>query len=119
MVEETYVTGRGRTRRRRVRVDLSEVRQRLGLPTRADRDAWQHARELLREAVGVSTFEIWLDRVELIAIDSGGGLVLAAGDETVGWVRDRFGRLISDRGRRAGRDVRIAGELERRAIGAP
>jgi hypothetical protein len=33
LVERTYITDRGRTRRRRVRVDLAEIRQGLGLPT--------------------------------------------------------------------------------------
>jgi hypothetical protein len=75
VVEETYVTDHGRTRRRPVRVDLTVVRERLRVPTRADRDVWRHVQELLREAVGASTFEIWLDQLELIAIDSGGGLV--------------------------------------------
>ena len=33
LVEECYVTDRGRTRRRKVNVDLDEVRRGLGLPT--------------------------------------------------------------------------------------
>ena len=71
-VEETYVTARGRKRRRSVRVDLDEVRRRLGIPDVADRDDWEQIRKRLRELVGDSTFEIWLEPLELIAIDSDG-----------------------------------------------
>jgi len=70
LVEEAYVTERGRKRRRLVRVDLDAVRRGLGLPVLADRDAWGRIRARLRETVGESMFEIWLDPLELIAVDT-------------------------------------------------
>ena len=56
VVEETYVTERGRSRRRLVTVDLAEVRSQLRAAGREDRAAWVQIRELLLEAVGESTF---------------------------------------------------------------
>jgi hypothetical protein len=116
VVEQSYVTERGRKRRRAVRVDLSKVRRGLGSPTRDDRASWEHMRALLLDAVGESTFEIWLAPIELIAIDGSGALVLAAPDQTVSWVRERFGRLLSRCAQRAGCEWRLASEPERRAL---
>ena len=69
IAEQVYTTERGRRRRRQVRIDLNEVRRELGIPTTADRGDWQRIRELLKEAVGQSTFAIWLEPAELIAVD--------------------------------------------------
>jgi hypothetical protein len=77
-IEQTYVTERGRKRRAAVRVDLDEVRRGLGLPGVADRGDWERIRTLLLEAVGESQFEIWLEPLELIAIDRPVRLVVAA-----------------------------------------
>jgi chromosomal replication initiation ATPase DnaA len=116
LIEQTYVTERGRKRRRQVRVDLEEVRRGLGLPTVEDRGDWAEVRDRLLDAVGESTFEIWLDQVELIAVDSNRALVLAVNEQTGSWVRERFGRLLSGCVERAGRDFRFATEPERRAL---
>ena len=68
-----------------------------------DLAAWERVRALLREAVGESTFEIWLARLELIAVDLEGTLIVSAPAETVGWVARRFGRVLDGAARRAGR----------------
>ena len=101
VVEETYVTAHGRKRRRAVRIDLDEVRRRLGIPSVADRNDWEQIRNRVREVVGESTFEIWLEPLQLIAIDPVGVLVIAAPATTNSWVETRFGRLLT-RSRRAG-----------------
>jgi len=119
LMEQTYVTERGRKRSRLVRVDLNEVRRGLGLPTHDDRASWEQVRALIRDAVGDSTFEIWLEPIELIAIDDSRVLVLDAPDQTASWVRGRFGRVLSDCAERASRGWRLASEHERRALEHP
>jgi chromosomal replication initiation ATPase DnaA len=111
------VTERGRRRRRAVRVDLDEVRRGFGLPGVADRYDWERIRSLLLDAVGESQFEIWLEPLELIAIDASGALVVAAPPVTCSWVRDRFGRLLTRCSQQASRELRLADEPERRALG--
>jgi len=115
--EEAYVTERGRKRRRLVRVDLDAVRRGLGLPVVADRDAWGRIRARLREAVGESMFEIWLDPVELIAVEATGAFLIAAPPATCSWVRTRYGHLLSQCAEREARELRLADEPERRAFG--
>jgi hypothetical protein len=116
-VEQSYVTERGRRRRRLVRIDLDEVRRGLGIPTTADRGDWQRIRELLEETVGDSTFAIWLEPVELIAVDSECRLVLAVPSATASWTTKRFGRLLANCSARVGRELRLADEPERIALG--
>jgi hypothetical protein len=116
LIEQTYVTDRGRIRRRVVRVDLDEVRRGLGLPTIGDRGDWERVRALLRDAVGESTFDIWLDQVELIAVDRG-VLVLSVNEQTASWVQKRFGRLLARCVEPTGRDFRFASEPECEALG--
>ena len=95
IVEQVYITERGRRRRRQARIDLDEVRRRLGMPSTADRRDWQQIRELLVATVGKSTFAIWLEPAELIAVDDEGRLVVAVPAATTGWTRERFGRLLT------------------------
>ena len=116
-IEQTYVTERGRKRRRGVRVDLDEVRRGLGLPGVADRDDWERIRSMLLNAVGESTFEIWLEPLELIAIDASGALVAAAPADTSSWVRGRFGPLLTHCSQQASRELRLANKAERIALG--
>jgi hypothetical protein len=118
LVEETFVTERGRTRKRVVPVDLGAVRARLKAAGGADRAAWEQIRGMLLDAVGDSTFEIWLAPLELIAVDLNGALVVSAPRETVGWVARRFGRILDSAAERAGRRLRIADELARQAAEA-
>jgi len=117
IVEESYVTERGRKRRRAVRVDLDEVRRGLGLPGAADREDWERIRRRLFDAVGESRFEIWLAPLELIAIDGSAALVVAAPEITGSWVRSRFGALLARCSQRESRELRLADEPERRALG--
>jgi hypothetical protein len=117
LIEQTYITERGRRRRRMVRVDLDEVHRGLEIPTASDRRDWQQTRELLGETVGESTFAIWLKPVELIAVDGDRRFVLAAPPATAGWVSNRFGRLLAACASRVGREVRFAEESERHAVG--
>jgi hypothetical protein len=109
-------TATGRKRTRAVRVDLAEVRRGLGLPAAEDRVAWERVRSTLREAVGDSTFAIWLEPLELIAIDRNGKLVVSAPVQTLSWVRARFGRLIAGCAGRVGHQLRLADESESRAL---
>ena len=116
VVEEKYVTARGRTRRRAVRIDLDEVRRGLGLPGAGDRSAWAQVRKRLRELVGESMFEIWLEPLELIAIDASGTLVIDAPPATCSWLRHRYGRVIARCAEEASRALRFAEEAERQAF---
>ncbi len=118
IVEEAYVTERGRKRHRAVRVDLDAVRRGLGLPGAADREDWERIRRRLSDAVGESQFEIWLEPLELIAIDGSEALVLGAPAVTGSWVRGRFGGLLARCSQRESRELRLADEPERRALGS-
>jgi hypothetical protein len=73
---------------------------------------------MLLDAVGESTFEIWLAPLERIAVDLEGALVVSAPRETVGWVTRRFGRILNSAAKRVGRRLRLADELERQAAEA-
>jgi hypothetical protein len=116
LVDETYVTARGRTRRRAIRIDLDEVRRGLGLPGAVDRGDWDEIRKRLRELVGESMFEIWLAPLELIAIDPSGALVIDAPPATLSWLRHRYGRVIGRCAEEASRAFRFADEPERKAF---
>jgi hypothetical protein len=116
VVEETFVTARGRTRRRPVRIDLNEVRRGLGIAGVADRNDWDHIRKRLRELVGESMFEIWLEPLELIAIDPSGTLVIDAPSATFSWLRQRYGRVMARCAEEASRALRFAEEPERHAF---
>jgi hypothetical protein len=94
LIEEVYVTDRGRKRRRTVRVDLDDVRRRLGYPSPANRAAWRRIREALLDGVGESTSAIWLEPLPLIAVDSDGVLVVSAPSRTRS-LAARFWRLIA------------------------
>jgi hypothetical protein len=117
LIEEGYVTGSGRRRRRPVRVDLDEVRRELRTPGVDDRRDWAEIRERLRDLVGSSVFEIWLERLELVAVDSAGRLVVAGPIEITAWVKSRFGQALSASAGRLDREVRLADERERMAVG--
>ena len=116
VLERTYLIERGRKRKRHVRVDLDEIRRRLGLPTATDHDDWRRMRALLRAAAGESVFAIWLEPIELIAIDSQNALVIAPPSATRDWVQKRFGRLLSECAQRASRELRLADDAERAAF---
>jgi len=116
IIEQAYVTERGRKRRRAVRIDLAEVRRGLGLPASGDHADWVRIRTLLRDAVGESTFSIWLEPLELIAIDRARTLIVAAPAATSSWVTTRFGHLLTTRAERVGRLMRFADGPERTAL---
>jgi hypothetical protein len=99
-------------------VDLGAVRARLRAAGGPDRAGWHVIRAMLRDAVGQSTFEIWLAPLELIAVDLDGTLVVSAPRETVGWVARRFGRVFDSAAERTGRRLRLADVLERHAAEA-
>jgi hypothetical protein len=116
IIEESYVSDRGRRRRRPVRVDLDEVRRGLHVPSAEDLGVWRRIRSQLRRRVGEDMFAIWLAPVELIAIDRGQCLVLAAPEPTATWTSARFSRLIAATASEIGRDFRFANAPERRAF---
>ncbi len=117
IVEQTYVTDRGRRRRRMVRVDLDEVRRGLGLANAQDRGDWQRIRELMGGTVGESSFAIWLEPVELIAVDGERRLVVAVPAARAAWTTERFGRVLAPCADRVGRELRFASDPEIRAFG--
>jgi hypothetical protein len=98
-------------------VDLAEVRRQLRIPSVDDQGDWEQIRQLLRDRVGRGTFEIWLDGLELITVDRGGGLVVAGPIEVSAWVKGRFGSVLSASARAVGREVRLADQPEREAVG--
>ena len=85
-----------------VPVDLGVVRARLRAAGEEDRAAWDQIRAVLLNAVGESTFEIWLTPLERIAVNVEDTLVVSAPRETVGWVA----RGSGGNGRRAHRFAR-------------
>jgi hypothetical protein len=95
---ESYVTDRGRSRRRRV--DLAP-------PSAGDRSDWDGFREVARNLVGESTFAIWFDDLDLIAVDPAGGLVVNAGRKAE-WLRTRFCSVLE----RCPRRLRLVGDAE-------
>jgi hypothetical protein len=117
MIEQTFITDRGRQRRRMVPVDLDAIRRGLGIPTAEDRDDWQRIRQLLEGTVGESTFAIWLEPAELIAVDGDRRLVVAVPAATASWTTERFGRLMARCADRVGRELRFASEPEVHALG--
>jgi chromosomal replication initiation ATPase DnaA len=87
------------------------------MPSTADRCDWQQIRELLEATVGESTFAIWLEPTELIAVDEERRLVVAAPAATASWTCERFGRLLTVCAERVGRQLRFASEPEVHALG--
>jgi len=119
LIEETYRSERGRQRRRTTRVELCDVRRSLGMPAAQDHQDWRQLRDDLARTVSDTTFEIWLEPLQLIAIDSTtAALVLSGPSATLAWLEPRFGRLIGRCAERIGRRVRIAAEIERQAMTA-
>ena len=119
LVEETYLSARGRRRRRVVQLDLSDVRRTLGIPTVRDNTDWRSLCDNLAHKVDESTFEIWLQPLELIAVDDASALVINSPAPTRTWVERRFGRVIAKQADELGRQVRFADEIERRAMAKP
>ncbi len=117
LIEQPFISDRGRKRRSVVPVDLAEVRLGLDPPGPGDRADWERIRELLRARLGEDMFAIWLGPLELIAVDAS-VLVLAAPPQTVSWVRDRYGQLLSAGAESAGRALSFANEVERLAFGS-
>ncbi len=118
IIEESYLSDRGRPRRRPVRVDLDEVRRGLEVPSLEDLAVWRQVRGQLRRRVGEDTFAIWLAPVELVAIDRDQRLVLVAPPPTADWTSTRFNRLIAATAAELGCDIRFANPAERRAFEA-
>jgi DnaA N-terminal domain len=117
-IEEHHLSDRGRRRRRAILVDLNDVRRSLDVPSAADLAAWQQLRDHLQQRVGESTFAIWLEPVQLIAVDAAQSLVLAAPAPTAKWTTTRFSRAIATTAGELGRNVRFATKAERHAVAA-
>ena len=115
-IEETYRTERGRLRQRRVPVNVETTCAGFRTPSLADASDWKHIRELLAATVGESTFAIWLDPLELRAIDASQALIIDAPEATRSWLRQRFRRVISEAGDRVGRQVLVADEAQSRSM---
>jgi hypothetical protein len=119
VIEETFVSERGRKRTRPVTVDLAKVRSRLRAAGTEDHAAWEQIRGLLLETVGENTFAIWLDPLQLVAVAPDAALVLDVPEPIGGWVRTRFARVLASVANRAGRTVRFANEVEHKALAPP
>ncbi len=115
MIEEDYLTDRGRRRRRCRTVELAPLRERLRAAGKKDCTAWAEIRRLLFETVGESTFDIWLAPLELLAVDRDGRLVLGAPAVTDSWLRKRFGRLLARSAESVGHELRLADQAEQAA----
>ena len=71
-------------------------------------DAWRDVRAELRRAVGESTWEIWLDPLEVKSLQ-GNVLSVTAPPSTLGWVAQRFGRLLDASAQKVlGPDARVS-----------
>jgi hypothetical protein len=116
IIQESYLSDRGRHRRRPIRVDLDEVRRGLAVPSSEDQNVWRRIRDRLQRRVGESMFAIWLEPVELIAIDGDKRLVLAPPTATAAWIGKRFGRLLTATSSELGLEFRFANEAERHAF---
>jgi hypothetical protein len=117
-IEETFRSERGRLRRRRVPVDVEATCagfERPGLPDVVD---WKRIRELLAARVGESTFAIWLDPLELRAVDACQALIVDAPDATRSWLSERFRRVICEAADHVGRQVLVADEAHSRSMRA-
>ena len=69
--------------------------------------AWRELRAELRQAVGDSTYEIWLASLQLASFREG-ALIVDAPAATYDWVSKRFGRILESCARIAfGPDVRL------------
>jgi hypothetical protein len=110
VIVEDFVSSRGRRRQRQVFADPTAE---LSSISAVDRDAWCACRELLRQMVGDSMFEIWLADLDLIAISRIDRALLISGRaETLLWVDRRYGRLLASLAH-GGRLVRVASDRER------
>jgi chromosomal replication initiator protein len=70
--------------------------------------AWQAMTTTLRSTVGDSTYDVWLDGLQVKAWD-GAVLVLQGNPGTEAWVSERFGRVIERSARSAfGHEVKVA-----------
>jgi DnaA N-terminal domain len=108
MIEQSYRSQAGRLRRRAVTVDLDELRRTLRPPALGDVQEWERIRERVAGALDASTFAIWVEPLELVAVDRDGALLLACPERLAGWVGDRFLPLIARGLAQAGREVRLA-----------
>jgi chromosomal replication initiator protein len=69
--------------------------------------AWRDLRADLRRAVGDSTYEIWLEPLELVAVRNGKVLIHAP-MPTRAWVAKRFGRLLDSHAKAVfGADIEV------------
>jgi hypothetical protein len=101
-----------------VLVDLDEVRSTLRSPGPPDHADWRRIRELLAQTVGECTFDIWLEPLELVAIDNNGVLIASAPSELRGWIEERLWHLAAGCAARVERELRLADEAQLAAMRA-
>ena len=78
---------------------------------------WRELRAELRRAVGESTYEIWLEPLELVAIRDG-TLLIDAPSATQSWLSKRFGRVLENCARKVlGNDIEV--ELSSHGVERP
>lgn len=63
------------------------------MPANALHHSWPTIREQLRRAVDESAWELWLSTLEPRSLDDG-TLVVEAPEQSRGWIRERYGRLL-------------------------
>jgi DnaA N-terminal domain len=117
-IEETHRSERGRLRRRRVPVDVEATCAGFRTPAIPDVVDWKRIRELLAASVGESMFAIWLEPLELRAVDASHALIVDAPDATRSWLRERFRRMICEAADQVGRQVLVADEAQSQSMRA-
>ena len=78
---------------------------------------WRELRAELRRTVGESTYEIWLEPLELVTIRDG-TLLIDAPSATQSWLSKRFGRVLENCARKVlGNDIQV--ELSSHGVERP
>jgi hypothetical protein len=113
---EHHITDRGRRRQRTRTVNLAEIRSQLSPPAAPDLRDWQTIRAQLARTVKTSMFEIWLDPLELIAVDRTGTLLLSCDEQLRSWIAGRWGQALDVAAADADRHVRLATPAELHAM---
>ncbi len=115
LVEREITTTAGRRRRRLVTVTAGELCAGWQLPEDRDERAFTEILGLLRGRVSEEMFDVWLDPLELVAVNADSELMIVAPDPTRGWLIDRYGPAITAAAIAIGRRVTVADSAQAHA----
>ena len=114
VIVEDFVSSRGRHRQRQTAADPAAELSAIG---DVERRHWSICRELLRERLGASIFDIWLASFELVAVSRKDRALLIGGrPEAAVWVGGRYGRVLASLADFVGRPVRVISDRERQML---